>query len=79
MSCFLSQITSIVFDKTGTVTHGAPRVSRIALFVPHARCSLQTFLAVIGTAEASSEHPIATAIVTYCKKVRGDRDIRQGE
>jgi len=64
------QVESIVFDKTGTLTHGVPRVSHVVLFVPQSDMSLQTILAIAGSAETSSEHPIGTAIVTYVKKVR---------
>jgi Cu+-exporting ATPase len=63
------QIKAIVFDKTGTVTHGVPRVARVAMFVEDKVCTFVQLLAVAGTAEASSEHPIASAIVKYAKDV----------
>ena len=63
------QINSIVFDKTGTVTHGVPRVARIVMFVDSVVCSLQHMIAIAGTAESSSEHPLANAVVMYVKKV----------
>lgn len=63
------QVRAIVFDKTGTVTHGVPRVARVATFVQDSVCSFVQLLAIAGTAEASSEHPIASAIVKYAKEV----------
>ena len=52
------QIKCVVFDKTGTITHGCPRVTRVSLY--SAGTSLAHFAAVTGAAEAGSEHPIAT-------------------
>jgi len=60
---------SIVFDKTGTLTHGVLHVSHVVMFVPRSDMSLQTVLAITGSAETSSEHPIGRAIATYVKKV----------
>lgn len=58
-----------MFDRTGTLTHGSPMVVKTALFVKPAQCSMEMFLAVTGTAENHSEHPIGLAITNYAKKV----------
>ncbi|KAH9495204.1 ATPase Cu transporting protein 7A [Bulinus truncatus] len=65
---YILQLKVIVFDKTGTITHGVPRVARVSMFVKERDCSFVTFLAVAGTAETSSEHPIASAILKYVKE-----------
>ena len=63
------QVKSIVFDKTGTVTHGVPKVARVSMFVADSVCSFVKMIAISGTAESSSEHPLASAIVKYAKDV----------
>lgn len=67
----LNQISVVMFDKTGTITNGVPRVTRVLVLWEVARMSLRKILAVVGTAEASSEHPLGIAVAKYCKQVRG--------
>ena len=62
------QVDTVVFDKTGTITHGFPTVARLVLVQEWAGSpvdSLATLLALLATAEASSEHPLAGAIVKF--------------
>jgi Cu2+-exporting ATPase len=59
-----SKVTAIIFDKTGTLTVGQPRVVEIAVAPGFDEESLLTNVA---SAEQSSEHPIAKAIVAYAQ------------
>jgi Cu2+-exporting ATPase len=54
----------VIFDKTGTLTRGAPALSGIATA---SNTTAEQVLAVAGSVEADSEHPIAKAIVTAVK------------
>ncbi|KRZ41275.1 Copper-transporting ATPase 1, partial [Trichinella pseudospiralis] len=62
------KITTIIFDKTGTITQGKPKLTKICLFVNEIDISLHYLLAIIGTAESNSEHPIAEAITAHVKQ-----------
>ncbi|XP_056157566.1 copper-transporting ATPase 2 [Lampris incognitus] len=65
------KIGAVMFDKTGTITHGVPRVTRVLVLWEMARMPLRKILAVVGTAEASSEHPLGMAVVKHCKEELG--------
>jgi P-type Cu+ transporter len=53
------QITTVVLDKTGTITSGRPEVTDI---VPAPGVSESDLLALAASAERASEHPLAQAI-----------------
>ncbi|MFH1076100.1 MAG: heavy metal translocating P-type ATPase [Pseudomonadota bacterium] len=55
-----SHLTTIVFDKTGTITKGAPAITEI---IPQPGWSEQDVLAIAASIEARSEHPLAKPIV----------------
>ena len=57
-------VDTVVFDKTGTLTHGVPAVTDV---VPLGELDVADVLALAGSLEQSSEHPLAEAI---CKHAR---------
>lgn len=58
------RVSTVVLDKTGTITRGEPRVTQvIALTMTEAQ-----LLEVAASAESVSEHPFATAIVNAAKE-----------
>ncbi|MER7609333.1 heavy metal translocating P-type ATPase [Nocardioides sp. NPDC127503] len=52
-------VTAIVFDKTGTITHGKPEVSDIA---PAPGWTRDELVRIAAAAETGSDHPLATAL-----------------
>ncbi|KFQ62929.1 Copper-transporting ATPase 2, partial [Pelecanus crispus] len=69
------KIKTVMFDKTGTITCGVPKVMRVLLLGDTAVLSLKKVLAVVGTAEASSEHPLGLAVTKYCKEELGTQSL----
>ncbi|MCS0790769.1 heavy metal translocating P-type ATPase [Cytobacillus firmus] len=58
------EITTVVLDKTGTVTHGKPVLTDV---ITERNVEEKTFLQLVGSAEKQSEHPLAEAIVKGIK------------
>ncbi|XP_072126967.1 copper-transporting ATPase 1 isoform X1 [Mobula birostris] len=65
------KINTVVFDKTGTITHGTPRVMNLKMLTESSYISEMKLLAIIGTAETNSEHPLGVAVTKYCKQELG--------
>ena len=61
----IGRITTVVLDKTGTLTYGCPQVTAI---VPRARSEKQ-ILSIAAALEVGSSHPLAQAII---KRARED-------
>ncbi|XP_050998325.1 copper-transporting ATPase 1 isoform X1 [Acomys russatus] len=62
------KVKVVVFDKTGTITHGTPVVNQVKVLVESNKISRSKILAIVGTAESNSEHPLGTAVTKYCKQ-----------
>jgi Cu+-exporting ATPase len=56
----LERVTTIVVDKTGTLTEGKPKLVTVA---PHGTFDEGTLLRLVASLENVSEHPLAAAIV----------------
>ena len=61
----MEKVTTLVVDKTGTLTEGKPRVTEIG---PVSGMSENDLLAAAAAAEQQSEHPLASAIVAAAKE-----------
>ena len=59
------RLTTIVLDKTGTITKGQPSVTDI---IPLAEMSAATLLQTAAQVEKNSEHPLAQAIVKHAQE-----------
>ncbi len=60
----IGRVKQIAFDKTGTLTAGTPLVTDIEIFSG----TEKTMLALAGSVEAGSSHPLALAIVQEVEK-----------
>jgi len=61
----LSTVDTVVFDKTGTITAGAPSVTDIAPF--DSDTTAASILQLASSVESRSEHPLALAILSAAK------------
>ncbi len=64
-----SRMTTVVLDKTGTITEGKPKVNSV---IAADGFTEQIVLQLAASIEQSSEHPLATAIVAACEEKQID-------
>ncbi|HEY7768362.1 heavy metal translocating P-type ATPase [Longimicrobium sp.] len=62
-------VRTVVLDKTGTVTEGRPTVTDLMLAAGSPVASEGELLRLVASVEASSEHPLADAIVNRAKEL----------
>ena len=60
-----AKLDVVVFDKTGTITEGKPKVTDL---VKLSRMSLEKLISLAASAENNSEHYLGKAIVAYAKE-----------
>ncbi len=60
----LAKVTTLVVDKTGTVTEGRPRVHAVEIAPGIDRADL---LATVAAAERGSEHPLGRAVIEHAE------------
>lgn len=58
----VSDVTTVVFDKTGTITEGRPRVTDVV-------GDRQQVLQIAASLEAASEHPLGAAVLAYAQEL----------
>jgi heavy metal translocating P-type ATPase len=76
----LSTVSCLAFDKTGTLSYGAPRVTELYATAPDAQktsgpptaLTNEELLSCVASAERLSEHPLGKAIVSHYQALRGE-------
>ncbi len=63
----LAKVDTLVVDKTGTLTEGKPRVTRIEVFAENGFTN-ESLLSMAASLERLSEHPLARAIVSAAEE-----------
>lgn len=66
----LASVTKVAFDKTGTITYGKPKVTKVQCF--STKYNRNQVFAYIAAAEQKSEHPLGRAIVESYKENYGN-------
>ena len=66
------KLTTVVLDKTGTITVGKPTLTDV---LPTAAFSADELLALVAAAERDSEHPLAAAVIAGAR----ERNLEPGE
>ena len=66
----MSQIDTVAFDKTGTITEGRPGIVEVSSVGDR-----NEFMSLVASAESNSEHPLAKAYMSYAQEndVKYDR------
>ena len=61
----MEKVTTLVVDKTGTLTEGKPRLTQV---LPFNQVSAEELLLAAASVEQNSEHPLAAAVVHGAKE-----------
>lgn len=59
------KVRTVVLDKTGTITKGAPQVTDV---LPADGVSAEALLSAAAALEGKSAHPLAKAVINYCEE-----------
>ena len=65
----LSEVDTVVIDKTGTLTYGKPTVTDAVPF----GLGREELLALVGSLEAESEHPVGQSIMRFAERENAPR------
>lgn len=75
----LAKVDTVVFDKTGTITLGVPKLTKIE--IKSNQFSEQKILAIAEALERNSLHPLAKAVVAHAKEHKAPtlyaRDVKE--